>query len=142
MTNTQADSAPTPTAAPITKGAHHVGLTVPDVQAARDFFVQALGFDQVGEVPEYPAIFVSDGHIMITLWQVEDPATAVAFDRRKNLGLHHLALVVNELDQVATTLTGRDDVQIEFAPEALGESGLRHLMCRIPGNLRLELVQA
>ena len=54
-----------------TRGAHHVGLTVPDLRAARDFFVDALGFAEVGELPDYPAVFVSDGAITITLWQAE-----------------------------------------------------------------------
>ena len=38
----------------ITKGAHHIGLTVPDVTKTRAFFVDSLGFEQVGEVPDYP----------------------------------------------------------------------------------------
>lgn len=125
-----------------TRGAHHIGLTVPDIRAAREFFVEALGFSQVGEVPDYPAVFVSDEHIMITLWQAESPVSAVPFDRRKNLGLHHLALAVTDLDALAEQLAARDDVAIEFEPQPLGQSGLRHLMCRIPGNLRLELVQS
>ncbi len=47
--------------APKTLGAHHIGLTVPDVERTRNFFVDVLGFSQVGERPHYPAIFVSDG---------------------------------------------------------------------------------
>ena len=78
----------------LTLGAHHIGLAVPDLHAARAFFCDALGYRTVGEVPDYPAVFVSDGTTLITLWQVEDPATARAFDRRKNIGLHHLALAV------------------------------------------------
>ena len=128
-----------------TRGAHHIGLTVPDVEAARRFFVEALGFDTVAERPAYPAIFVSDGTLPITLWRAEDPATATPFGRRANLGLHHLSLRVGDdaaLDALGRELAARDDVDIEFAPEPLGESGLRHLMCRIPGNLRLELIAA
>ena len=34
----------------------------------------------------------------------------------------------------------RDDVTIEFAPEPLAGGPARHLMCRIPGNIRLELI--
>ena len=41
----------------VTQGAHHVGLTVPDLTATRAFFVDILGYDQVGEVPDYPAVF-------------------------------------------------------------------------------------
>ena len=128
-----------------TAGAHHVGLTVPDLDAARAFFVDALGFEQVGAVPDYPAAFVSDGAIMITLWQAEDPANAVPFDRRANIGLHHLALRVGDpaaLENLGRELGTRDDLEIEFEPEALGDSGLKHMMCRIPGNIRLELIAA
>jgi catechol 2,3-dioxygenase-like lactoylglutathione lyase family enzyme len=126
-----------------TQGAHHIGLTVPDLVAARTFFVDALGFSQVGEVPDYPAVFLSDGSIMITLWQAEDPAAAVPFDRRANIGLHHLALRVagrDELERLARELSGRDDTDIEFESESLGETDIRHMMCRIPGNIRLELI--
>lgn len=126
-----------------TRGAHHIGLTVPNLGEARDFFLEALGFEQVGEVPDYPAAFVSDGTIMITLWQAEDPATATPFDRRRNIGLHHLALGVESVEALATLaieLGARRDTDIEFEPEPLGSSPLRHMMCRIPGNIRLELV--
>ncbi|ETX12185.1 glyoxalase [Marinomonas ushuaiensis DSM 15871] len=127
-----------------TQGIHHLGLTVSDVKAASAFFIEALGFKQVNEVPTYPAIFVSDGTIMLTLWQVENPATATPFDRKTNLGLHHFALRVAEKTELATLheqLLARDDVTIEFAPEALSNSGIEHMMCRIPGNLRLELIK-
>ena len=128
-----------------TRGAHHVGLTVPDIASARAFFIDALGFDQVGEVPDYPAVFLSDGTIMITLWQAEDPANAAPFDRRTNIGLHHLALRVGDssnLERLSAELRQRDDLDIEFSPEGLGDSGIQHMMCRIPGNIRLELIAA
>jgi len=126
-----------------TLGVHHVGLTVPDVGAARRFFVDGLGFRQVGEVPNYPAVFVSDDTTLITLWQAEDPARAVPFDRRGVIGLHHLALKVGDpdvLDELHARLAARDDVDIEFAPESLGGGPSRHMMCRIPGNIRLEVI--
>lgn len=127
----------------MTAGVHHVGLTVPDLPAARSFFVDGLGFREVGEKPEYPAVFVSDGATMITLWQAEDPASAVPFDRRRVIGLHHLALRVADartLAGVHQTLAARDDVTIEFAPESLGGGPVEHMMCRIPGNIRLEII--
>ena len=128
-----------------TKGAHHIGLTVPDLARTRAFFLDTLGFEQVGERPEYPAVFVSDGAIMITLWQAADPRTAVAFDRRNVIGLHHLAFNVGDADALAAlhgTLEGTDGVEIEFAPEALGETPLRHMMCTIPGGIRVEFIAA
>lgn len=127
---------------PWTAGAHHVGLTVPDLAEALRFFTEGLGFAKVGEVPSYPAAFVSDGKGMITLWQAEDPPTATPFDRRRNLGLHHLALRVREgaLDALHERLAVRDDVRIEFSPEPLGGGPTRHMMLRIPGDIRVEII--
>lgn len=126
-----------------TRGIHHVGLTVPDLQAARTFFTEALGFQQVGEVPDYPAAFVSDGSVMLTLWQAKDPPRAVPFDRKNGIGLHHLAFQIatdTTLETLHAELSLRTDVSVEFAPEALGKSATRHMMLRIPGNIRLELI--
>jgi len=104
---------------PLTTGAHHVGLSVPDLDAATDFFRDALGYKVVGEIPTYPARFVSDGKTLLTLWQVEDPATATPFDRRRNVGLHHLALGVRDaaaLDEVHRRIADWPGVSIEFGP--------------------------
>ncbi len=126
-----------------TQGVHHAGLTVPDLAAARGFFEQGLGFQAVAERPEYPAVFLSDGNVMITLWQAEDPEHAVAFDRRRVIGLHHLALRVADaaaLEALHAHLAERADVRVEFAPEFLGGGPTRHMMCAIPGGIRLELI--
>ena len=130
---------------PVTQGAHHIGLTVPDIAATKAFFTDVLGYDVVAERPAYPAVFVSDGVTMITLWQAGDPATATPFDRRTNIGLHHLALNVaghEALAALAETLKATDGVQIEFAPKALGEAPLRHMMTTIPGGIRVEFIAA
>ena len=127
----------------ITQGSHHIGLTVPDITATRNFFVDVLGFEQVGEVPDYPAIFVADGTIMLTLWQAVDPAKATTFDRKNNIGLHHFALKVDSLEtlkSVYQTLLNTADVEIEFAPEPLEGLSAHHMMFYIPGGIRLELI--
>ncbi len=126
-----------------TRGAHHVGLTVPDLTTAKSFFIDSLGYEVVGEKPDYPAAFVSDGTTMITLWQAADPAGAVAFDRKNVIGLHHLALKVagqDELDGLYEKLQSTDSVVIEFAPESLGESATRHFMIAMPGGIRMEFI--
>lgn len=124
----------------ITRGVHHAGLTVPDLAATRDFFIDGLGFQQLGEIPDYPAVFLSDGAVMITLWQAKDPARAIPFDRQQNIGLHHLAFQVDDLEAVHTLLRGRDDVSIEFHPEPLLGGPTRHMMCNIPGGIRVEFI--
>ena len=127
-----------------TQGAHHVGLTVPDLQQTKEFFINVLGYKQVGEKPDYPAVFVSDGQIMITLWQAENPKSAVAFDRRNNIGLHHLALAVSDigrLGELYQRLRAEDSVFIEFPPEPLGSGPTQHMMCAIPGVFGWNLLQ-
>ena len=128
---------------PATRGVHHLGLTVPDLTAARRFFLEALHYRQVGEVPDYPAVFLSDGATMITLWQAEDSKNAVPFDRKRVIGLHHVALSVeNEvaLKDLHQRLQDRDDVEIEFAPEPLGDGPTQHMMSLIPGGIRVEFI--
>ena len=126
----------------VTNGVHHIGLTVPDLEKTRTFFLETLGFEQVGEVPDYPAVFLSDGSIMLTLWQASDPASAVSFDRKNVIGLHHLAFTVgtDSLDVLYERLKGTAGVSIEFAPEPLGELPVRHMMCNVPGGIRVEFL--
>ncbi|MCH9686531.1 MAG: VOC family protein [Deltaproteobacteria bacterium] len=128
---------------PQTLGAHHIGLTVPNLHRTREFFEHVLGFTVVGQRPDYPAAFISDGTIMLTLWQAQDPETAVAFDRKRGIGLHHFALRVADaaaLGQLHQRLAAEPDVEIEFPPEPLGKGPTQHLMCTIPGGIRMELI--
>lgn len=127
----------------ITRGAHHIGLTVPDLAATRAFFIDTLGFSQLGEVPDYPAVFLTDGTTMITLWQAENPAAAIPFDRKNVIGLHHFALKVDDADalvELHAKLKAADDVEVEFAPEPLGSGPTQHMMCFLPGGIRMEFI--
>lgn len=127
-----------------TQGIHHLGLTVPSLEKAIAFFTDALNFQLVGEKPEYPAAFVSDGTVMITLWQskVTEPRS---FNRHENIGLHHFALAVADTQALAEAYQRLKDypgVEIEFAPESLGGGSAQHMMCLIPGGLRMEMIAA
>ncbi|MET0569451.1 MAG: VOC family protein [Hyphomicrobiaceae bacterium] len=126
----------------LTCGVHHVGLTVPDLDQARAFFREVLGFDEVGGVPSYPAIFVSDGAILLTLWRAADPPTARAFDRRTNIGLHHLSLAVADdgvLDALWATVSAHPEVVIDAPPSPIRPgSATRHFLVFIPGGIRIE----
>ena len=126
-----------------TKGIHHVGLTVPNLRTTRAFFTDVLAFETVGEIPDYPAVFLSDGTTMVTLWQVKDPAKTIPFDRHNVVGLHHLALVVDSIDalhKLHDLLVHDETVDIEFAPEPLGGGLTQHMMCFMPGGIRLEFI--
>lgn len=126
-----------------TRGVDHVGLTVRDLGATRDFFCGALGWQVVGERPEYPASSVSDGTIRVTLWRAVRPEEANAFDRKNTIGLHHLAFRVNSLDHLHALhqrLKAWPGVTIEFAPEQAGPGPRIHMMLAEPSGNRIEFV--
>jgi catechol 2,3-dioxygenase-like lactoylglutathione lyase family enzyme len=127
---------------PLTRGVHHVGLAVADLDAVERFFVEGLGWDVVGRRPDYPAAFVSDGSLTLTLWRVADPENAVAFDRRANIGLHHLALAVEDEAALVTVyerVRRYPGVEIEFPPEPNRPgSATLHFICAMPGGIRIE----
>src|ERR1700730_8778425 len=127
--------------APLTVGVDHVGLAVKDLALARRFFCHCLGSRAVGDNPSYRASFVSDGNGIVTLWQVEEPEKCVPFDRRRNIGLHHLALKVVDrgaLDALYARVAAWHGIAVEFAPERSGKGPKVHFMVREPGGTRIE----
>ena len=124
-----------------THGVDHVGLSVRDLVSTRKFFCDCLGWRVVGERPDYPAAFVSDGHDIVTLWQVESPGQAIPFDRRANVGLHHLALAVVDqasLETLYKLVSHWPGVTVEFGPEPSGAGPKIHFMVREPSGVRIE----
>jgi catechol 2,3-dioxygenase-like lactoylglutathione lyase family enzyme len=125
----------------LTLGIDHIGLAVKDLKLTRDFFIDCLGWKQVGERPDYPAAFVSDGHAVLTLWEVTNPTHRAEFDRKTNVGLHHLALRVGSeeaLNDIFARISTWPGAKVEFAPENLGQGPKRHMMVYEPGGIRLE----
>jgi catechol 2,3-dioxygenase-like lactoylglutathione lyase family enzyme len=116
-------------------------LTVRDLKITAAFFTDCLGWAQIGEKPDYPALFVSDGKVVVTLWEVTNSQKRIEFDRKTNVGLHHLALRAGS-EEALQALFARvsiwPGVKVEFAPELLGAGPKRHMMIYEPGGIRLE----
>ncbi len=124
-------------------GINHFGLAVTDIEASKKFFVDTLGFELLGEDSEYPSAFVANEEILVTLWRVTDPNTAVAFDRKNNVGLHHVAFNIDSfeaLDALHGVLVKVPGVVIEFSPEPLSGGPTKHMMIREPSGNRLEFI--
>jgi len=124
-----------------TQGAHHIGLTVSHLEESAAFFTTLLGWKEVKRKDDYPAIFVSDGNIMVTLWKnrVEPP---VSFDKNRNVGLHHVAFKLESedcLNELYSKLL-EANIKIEFAPELLGTGPAKHMMCYEPSGVRVEFI--
>jgi len=127
----------------ITKGCHHIGLTVADLDASAEFFTKALGWEVVRRDPEYPAIFVSDGTVLVTLWRVRNVGQCRAFDKNDTVGLHHVAFFVGSeqsLNEVYGRVRDLKGVKIEFGPELLRQGPAKHMMCYEPSGIRVEFI--
>jgi lactoylglutathione lyase len=127
----------------LTLGISHVGLSVNDLDATFQFF-QTLGFDKVGGIESYPAYFISDGSSLLTLWKTDPNPTP--FDRRTNVGLHHLAIKVSSLEaldrayEAVKKIKGvRTDGEGAFGPAKLVGSPLTHAIVYEPCGNRIEL---
>jgi len=126
---------------PVTRGVHHIGMTVSGLEESAAFFVSLFGWKEVKRKEDYPAIFVSDGSIMLTLWKNrEEPASP--FNKDKNIGLHHVAFLVPD-EQSLLEIYERlknNNIKMEFTPELVGQGPARHMMCFEPSGNRIEFI--
>ncbi|MEM7561964.1 MAG: VOC family protein [Pseudomonadota bacterium] len=128
---------------PETQGLNHLGLSVDNLDQTVAFFVECLGWEESGRDESYPRSAVSDGHLRLTLWQVDHDLSVNPFQMRQNVGLHHLAIEVaseNQLYRLAEKVGSYPGVEVEFLPELLGDGPRRHMIFYEPGGIRLELI--
>ncbi|MDF1732694.1 MAG: VOC family protein [Minwuia sp.] len=127
----------------LTNGMNHLGLSVRDLDQTTDFFTSVLGWQELARDDSYPRNAITDGQVRLTLWQVDHGNDVVGFDRRANVGLHHLALEVpteSRLNELAERVQDWPGVVVEFMPEPVGDGPRRHMMFSEPGGIRLELI--
>lgn len=125
----------------VTSGVNHIGLAVSDLKATTDFFVSKLGWTESGFDSAYPRTAVTGGKIKITLWQVDHAKTVNTFNRRQNVGLHHLALHIDsekDLYALAEKLAAVENASIEFMLELMGSGPRKHFICYEPSGIRIE----
>ncbi|MBG6173139.1 catechol 2,3-dioxygenase-like lactoylglutathione lyase family enzyme [Labrenzia sp. EL_208] len=126
-----------------TVGLNHLGLAVADLDQTKLFFEKVLGWTETARDDAYPRNSITDGTLRLTLWQVDKSVSPRRFDRRLNIGLHHLALEVEseeELLRLADVVAAWPGVKVEFMPEFMGTGPRKHMMFAEPGGIRLELV--
>ncbi|MBI1425426.1 MAG: VOC family protein [Gammaproteobacteria bacterium] len=126
---------------PITSGVHHIGLTVSKLEESADFFTSLLGWKEVRRNEDYPAIYVSDSNILVTLWGIKEQPP-LEFNRMKNIGLHHVAFRV-ESERDLESIYGKlldSSIKIEFSPEQLGQGPAKHMICYEPSGVRVEFI--
>lgn len=126
----------------LTESINHLGLAVRDLNETTRFFVEALGWQESGRDDSYPRTAVTDGHVRLTLWQVNRSLGINPFHRRKNIGLHHGAggRIGIAASRGAATIAQYPGVAIEFMPELVGAGPRKHMMCSEPGGIRIEFI--
>lgn len=146
------------------RGMDHVGLTVPDVDAAEAFFSEVLGCVPVtrfGPFRDDEGSFMSD-HLDVhpravikrislmrcgdgsnlELFEYSAPDQAIVSPRNSDVGAHHLAFYVDDIYAAAADLRARG-LNVLAGPLSISEgptAGQSILYFRTPWGLQLELI--
>jgi len=113
------------------RGVHHVALDVDDLAAARAFYVDGMGFDELAR-PDFgfPGAWLGMGDHQLHLVEVDAALPAN--------GGRHFALQVDDLDATVTSLRARG-VRVDPVPAVTG-AGRQAFLTDPCGNL-IELNQ-
>lgn len=144
---------------------HHVGITVPDLDEAVDFFVDALECDVLyrkgpfgdpdGDSMErrldvHPdataslAMLRCGPTMNLEVFEWDAPDQDETSPKNSDIGAMHLALQVEDIDTAIDTMADRNDVAVLDAPQTNEEGpteGLRYVYCRVEWGLYLELLE-
>ncbi|HXY39211.1 MAG TPA: methylmalonyl-CoA epimerase [Vicinamibacteria bacterium] len=105
----------------------HLGIAVPSLEAAVAAY-QALGFEVTArhEVPgeKVRTAFLPVGETQLELLEPTDPQSVIARFLEKRSGLHHVCVLVEDLDQALAEMRARGVPLLDQAPRQ-GAGGCR-----------------
>jgi len=99
----------------------HIGLNVTDLERSVDFYRHTLGFEQLrldSQGDRKFAFLGLDGELRLTLWQQSDGEFSASTP-----GLHHLALLVDTIEQVRTVEMALKNMGVTFAYDGVVAHG-------------------
>ena len=124
----------------------HLGIAVPSLEQAKAAW-EALGF-RVGATRDVPServrvAFLPVGESCLELLEPTDPSSTIARFLEKRSGLHHVCVLVDDIDAALAALKARGVPLIDEAPR-LGAGGCRVAFVHPRGaaGVLLELKQA
>jgi methylmalonyl-CoA/ethylmalonyl-CoA epimerase len=105
----------------------HLGIAVPSLEQAVAAY-EALGFrvEKTHEVPteKVRAAFLPVGESHLELLEPTDPSSVIARFLEKRSGLHHVCVLVDDLDAALGAMTARGVPLLDEAPR-VGAGGCR-----------------
>jgi len=144
------------------RGLDHVGFTVPDIEAATKFFVEILGCELIYSLGPFKsddgwmarqlnvhpdAVIVQNRHFRcghgsnFEIFHYETPDGQQPQPKNSDLGGHHLAFYVDDLDAAVAYLK-KNEVKVLGEPVASKgpASGQRWIYFLAPWGMQLELL--
>jgi methylmalonyl-CoA/ethylmalonyl-CoA epimerase len=124
----------------------HLGIAVPSLDEAVKAY-EALGFavESTHDVPteKVRAAFLPVGESRLELLEPTDPSSVIARFLEKRSGLHHVCVLVEDIEAALTELRARGVETIDQAPR-VGAGGCRVAFVhpRAAGGVLLELKEA
>jgi methylmalonyl-CoA epimerase len=124
----------------------HLGIAVPDLAGAIAAY-EALGFrvEATHEVPteKVRAAFLPVGETRLELLEPTDPASVIARFLEKRSGLHHVCVLVDDIEAALRSLQEAGVALIDAAPRpGAGGSRVAFVHPRAAGGVLLELKEA
>ena len=124
----------------------HLGIAVRDLEAALGIY-RALGFEveSVHEVPteKVRAAFLPVGESRLELLEATEPGSVIARFLEKRSGLHHVCLLVEDIDAALAELKAKGVPLIDERPRpGAGGSRVAFVHPRAADGVLLELKQA
>lgn len=123
-----------------TGAVNHITLTVTDLERAREFYTNVLGFQFIMEYG--PKYLFNNGSVILALNLSPDPTRAISNDQfdENRVGLDHVSFNVSSheiLEQAVRLLDERGISRGEI--KDLADLGLYVLAFRDPDNIQVEL---
>jgi catechol 2,3-dioxygenase-like lactoylglutathione lyase family enzyme len=145
-------------------GIEHIGLTVPDIEAATWFFMSLVGAETLYDVGPFESpddwmaahlavhprariekirvLRLGSGPVL-ELFEFRSPDQSTRRPLNSDHGGWHFALYVEDMDAAVEVLKARDDVTIQSGPVLMTEgpsAGLSWLYFQAPWGQQMELV--
>ncbi len=126
---------------------NHIGIAVPDIEAAAEFYTKHLGLELGGveEVPDQKVkvAFLPVGEVRIELVQPTSPESPVAkFLERNGPGFHHIAYQVDDVAAEVERLKAEGVRMVDQTPRSgAHNTRIAFVHPKASGGVLTELVQ-